>query len=73
MVTPFDIFKSEPDGGACWIKAVQDIDTAIRGVESLGSSSPGRYMILSQETANKFYLDVNSHGVATAVLWGCHE
>lgn len=72
MVTPFDIFKTEPDG-ARWIKAVQDIDTAIKDVESLGASSPGRYIILSQVTANKFYLDVTSHGVATAFLSRYHE
>jgi hypothetical protein len=68
MITSFDIFKSEPDGTAHWLKAARDIETAISAIEIVGASSPGRYMIRSQETENKFYLDVNSRGVATAVL-----
>lgn len=68
MITPFDIFKSELDGTAHWLKAAHNIETAIADVETVGALSPGRYMIRSQQTANKFYLDVDSRGVATAVL-----
>jgi hypothetical protein len=65
MAAPFDIFQADPQGQMRCIKAVKDIDTAIRSIEALGA---GRYMIRSQATGNRFYLDVDSCGLATALF-----
>jgi hypothetical protein len=62
MIAPFDIFKTEIDGDILWLEAVPDLDTAKARVREMGSTSPGKYMILSQKTGNKLSLEVDGTG-----------
>lgn len=62
MIAPFDIFKSEGNGDLLWLEAVPDLDTAKARVREMGSSSPGKYMILSQKTGNKLSVEVDQRG-----------
>ena len=62
MIAPFDIFKTDRHGDLLWLEAVSDLDTAKARVRELGASSPGKYMILSQKTGNKLFVEVDDNG-----------
>ena len=68
MDNRFHIFKT---GDACKTEPLaqaRDIDIAIWLVEALGICAPGRYLIVSQVTGNKFYLDADARGTVTMPL-----
>lgn len=68
MGTRFHILRI---GAACNTQAVAqapDIDSAISRVRTLGIGAPGRYLIVSQTTGNRFYLDADANGIITMLL-----
>jgi len=66
--TQFHIFKDETDSDPQPVARVRNIDTAISRLEALGTSAPGRYLVVSQVTGNTFCLDVDAHGIVTMRL-----
>ena len=52
MLAPLDIFKME-DGTYVWKAAADSFELAKSTVQRLAASSPGEYMIFSQNTGNK--------------------
>ena len=52
----FDIFRLQQDGILLWCDAVASLELAKLRVQSLSVSSPGRYVILSQNAGNKTIL-----------------
>ena len=62
MVPPFDIFKVERNGQLRWLEAVQDLEIAKARVKTIGTSSPGDYVIYSQVTGNKWAFSVKVGG-----------
>ena len=68
MDTRFHILRID---AACNTQAVAqagDIDSAISRVGALGICTPGRYLIVSEATGNKFYLDADANGIVTMLL-----
>ena len=73
MDTRFHILRI---GAACNTQAVaqaRDIESAISRVEALGICTPGRYLIVSEATGNKFYLDADANGTVTMLLAKSHK
>jgi hypothetical protein len=52
MLPPFDIFKVE-SSGLRWMEVAVDLERAKARVKVLGTSSPGEYIILNQNTGEK--------------------
>jgi hypothetical protein len=50
MVPPFDILKTETAGSLVWLETAATLDIARSRVEALGLTSPGEYVIFSQQT-----------------------
>jgi hypothetical protein len=50
---PFDIFRTEINGGVLWIESAATLEDAKARVQELGMRSPGEYLLLNQETGNK--------------------
>jgi hypothetical protein len=53
LIPPFDIFKSEDDGGLVWKGTAETLETAKLSVKVLMASSPGSYIIHSQKTGHQ--------------------
>lgn len=62
MIAPFDILRIDGNGDLMWVEAAPDLDTAKARVRAMGSSSPGKYVILSQRTGNKLPVEVDHSG-----------
>src|SRR5258706_294590 len=52
MIPPFDIFKVESIGPR-WMEPAADLERAKARVKVLAASSPGEYIIVSQQTGEK--------------------
>ena len=61
-VATFDVFKGELVNGEEPAARTADIESALSCVEALGICAPGRYVIVSQQTTSRFYLEVDSTG-----------
>ena len=66
MMSSYDIFKLLPDGTVRWIEATATLDDAKQRIEQITPSSPGEYVIVNQNTGNRFFLkpepqDVQHH------------
>lgn len=59
MVSPFDIFRAEEDGGLRWLEAARDLETAKVRVQILGTAVPGEYLIFSLVTGSKISIKVD--------------
>jgi hypothetical protein len=53
MIPPFDIFKKEKDGSLIWKGTAETLEVARLSVKVLVASSPGNYIIHSQQTGHK--------------------
>jgi hypothetical protein len=62
MIAPFDIFKAEAGGAVIWLGAEENLERAKARIQSMGTSKPGSYVILSQTTGNKLSFEVDSRG-----------
>jgi hypothetical protein len=58
----FDIFRLQKDGVLLWCDVAQTLEIAKLRVQSLSISSPGRYVILSQNTGKQTVLEPDSAG-----------
>ena len=56
MNAPFDIFRTETNGGVLWIESAATLQDARARVQELGMRSPGEYLLLNQETGNKLVI-----------------
>jgi hypothetical protein len=50
MIPPFDIFRSESDGGVLWLGAAATLEEARALAEELTVDSPGEYFIRNVRT-----------------------
>lgn len=57
MLPAFDIFRLQQDGVLLWCGAAQSLENAKLRIQSLSASSPGKYVILSQNTGRRTAID----------------
>jgi hypothetical protein len=57
MIAPFDIFKTETDGSLIWKGTAESLEVARLSVKVLMASSPGKYIIHSQQTGHKLLVN----------------
>jgi hypothetical protein len=55
-LSPFDIFKQQPDGNTYWVEAAQDIQAAKERVRVLNEHFPGQYVIVDNATDAKLFI-----------------
>ena len=56
MNAPFDIFRTEINGGVLWIESAATLEDAKARVQELGMRSPGEYLLLNQEKGDKLVI-----------------
>jgi len=56
MTVPYDIFHKESDGGLLWREAVETMEHVEKRVRELMTKSPGEYLIVNQQTGQRFVI-----------------
>ena len=69
MNAPFDIFRTETNGGVLWIESVATLEDAQARVQELGMRSPGEYLLFNQETGNKLLIRLDGVNGARPADW----
>jgi hypothetical protein len=59
MIPPLDIFKKEKDGTLIWKGTAESLEVARLSVKVLMSTSPGDYVIYSQATGRKTFVNAD--------------
>jgi hypothetical protein len=61
METPFDIFRTEPDGNILWRGAATTLDEAKARVQEFAKSGPSEYVIINLQTGLKVTIASEGH------------
>jgi hypothetical protein len=58
MTTSFDIFRIDA-GGVSWLETAVSLEEAEARVHKIAENIPGKYLVLNQQTGNKFFITLN--------------
>jgi hypothetical protein len=62
MLPPLDIFRVTAEGQLLWRTTADTLESAQRRIKILMTSEPGTYVIYSQETGHKTFVQAEKPG-----------
>jgi hypothetical protein len=59
MIPPFDIFRTETEGGVQWLEAAATLEEALGRIRAIGGPSSREYLVLNQKTGQRLAVKVD--------------